>query len=789
MEVEPQRPGSGGSGGGGGGGGAGDDDHDVLVSLGGSSGRLLEDKSHEEDKGMCPAAAAGGSEAEAPGGGGEHPHPKKRIKIFGLPGHAPAGHGQGQEEAEWEEGEEGRGGDPSTGHLMQLATVLLNQHLQSPAASTTPDQAPSPPRSPIITTRAATTTTTLAPPPLPHDAEEEEEEEEEEEDPDGTGIGSRGLEVVARLLRLGRPAAASTSDPPIARPPPPPPPGEACAADLSSSITRSFPPGGGGPLQLDMLAEGAGFLVVPPSGAGVATEAKPTPMLAVPKPGPLGHHHRLPQDQREEEEEEEVDLEEDSDDEMEEDDDDEEEEEEMDELVVAKMPPSITDHTHHRSHHSRNHPPKAKKKKAKSKMTKPLPPPPPMVAWTDCASFHCGTAGALLPQRGTFPQQLDVKTMRHMVMALRHEDAKQPSPRMSPLVTAFKASPTLRLPMLQALTEACHDRMVDLRAVTIDMLTFETDLQAAMTRDHGVGLAELLSSLVTCVRDEMRLHFPEDEEMGLGDGSDDEMYGDEEGRRAGVEEEEELGLARKEVLGLHLALPSLSTFQKQQKPPCLPTPPQPLWQEVDQGAQTTLPQPPPQQQPCPSPSASSSCSSIICTDSDDEEATRAPPRDLRRVSKWAEHMRLIKEALVCLGVFLRSHSRKMASNALDRAEMELISDAVVEIIAAYPLASLRILDLVLRAWPYGQSTREVGFLQLLGIVFTSAPVLPHLDGTTRLHLRAFARLANCLQSPHVAVAEEAVLVCSKPRVIALYVSEGAPGGGGEAKEGRTRYMR
>ena len=191
-------------------------------------------------------------------------------------------------------------------------------------------------------------------------------------------------------------------------------------------------------------------------------------------------------------------------------------------------------------------------------------------------------------------------------------------------------------------------------------------------------------------------------------------------------------------------------------------------------------------------------------------------------------MVLIREALQCLGILLRAHARKMPSAALDRAEMDHLRDAVGEVIAAYPPAALKvralacgwsprfgytyrntgrprstgrqsahphphphttaaqpttqITDLVLRAWPFGQSTREVGFLQLLGSVLASAPLLHHIDDRTRLPLRAFARVAACLRSPHAGVAEEALLTCSNPRLISLYVGTNAPGAGPQGME-------
>lgn len=94
----------------------------------------------------------------------------------------------------------------------------------------------------------------------------------------------------------------------------------------------------------------------------------------------------------------------------------------------------------------------------------------------------------------------------------------------------------------------------------------------------------------------------------------------------------------------------------------------------------------------------------------------------------------------------------------------------------------QITELVLRAWPFGQSTREVGFLQLLGSVLASAPLLHHIDDRTRLPARAFARVAACLRSPHAGVAEEALLTCSNPRLISLYVGTHAPGAGPQGTE-------
>jgi len=158
----------------------------------------------------------------------------------------------------------------------------------------------------------------------------------------------------------------------------------------------------------------------------------------------------------------------------------------------------------------------------------------------------------------------------------------------------------------------------------------------------------------------------------------------------------------------------------------------------------------------------------------------SPSSSFTLASRWSQSMMLLREALAALGIFLRAHSRKRgsSSSALDRAEMEHMRDAVAEMIGAYPPTALRITELILRAWPTGQSTREMGFLQLLNVVLTVSPLLPRLEERTRVHHRAFARLARCLESPHAGVAEEALLACSNPRVIALYVGVGAPGGGG-----------
>lgn len=167
----------------------------------------------------------------------------------------------------------------------------------------------------------------------------------------------------------------------------------------------------------------------------------------------------------------------------------------------------------------------------------------------------------------------------------------------------------------------------------------------------------------------------------------------------------------------------------------------------------------------------------------------------------------------------------MPSAALDRAEMGHLCDAVGECIAAYPPAGLKaskqastthafaqwtgpsfyhptptlipaalaltsispqfpeqIADLILRAWPFGQSTREMGFLHLLGGVLASAPLLHHVDPATRVAQRAFARVAACLRSPHAGLAEDALLTCSNPRLIARYIGVGAPGAGPSGTE-------
>jgi hypothetical protein len=361
-----------------------------------------------------------------------------------------------------------------------------------------------------------------------------------------------------------------------------------------------------------------------------------------------------------------------------------------------------------------------------------------------------------------------------------------------------------------------------------------------------VGLAELLSTLLTFIREEMGLRSPaasdddegEEEEEDGDMGFDDEEVEEEEDEGIAAEEEEELQRRPHQsppsATGAAVAasvlppIPAAAITVDQLSTLLLRKPPREPAVETDAATQALS-------------NASSSPSSSSCSLSSGFSSASCEAG----AERWGENMALIREALQCLGVFLRAHARKMPSAALDRAEMDHLRDAVGEIIAAYPPAALKvrvepgggggggggggksssdngggcvacdgphqvgahplyvphpqhevsptrhkittptpppppppqITDIVLRAWPFGQSTREVGFLQLLGGVLASAPLLSHIDDRTRLPLRAFARVAACLRSPHAGVAEEALLACSNPRLISLYVGKGAPGAG------------
>ncbi|EKU23385.1 hypothetical protein NGA_0704100 [Nannochloropsis gaditana CCMP526] len=109
--------------------------------------------------------------------------------------------------------------DPASTNLHRLASVLLNQHLQSPSRSTSPVIGGSPLSSPPLL---------LSPSEIDHarllfsagdtgadvDEDDEKDEKEREDNVGGekggrdAGIGSKGLELVVRLLRLGGPPAS-----------------------------------------------------------------------------------------------------------------------------------------------------------------------------------------------------------------------------------------------------------------------------------------------------------------------------------------------------------------------------------------------------------------------------------------------------------------------------------------------------------------------------------------------------------------------------------------------------
>ena len=801
--------------------------------------------------------------------------------------------------------------DPASTNLHRLASVLLNQHLQSPSRSTSPVIGGSPLSSPPLL---------LSPSEIDHarllfsagdtgadvDEDDEKDEKEREDNVGGekggrdAGIGSKGLELVVRLLRLGGPPA-SRPPPPLSPSPSSPPPKNPAHQDSLSLIMPSpnDSSGGSGLSPIPRVSvegpEDAFRPVRSPRGPGAGNILPESPHSLL-RDGERAQ--RAPgRDLQEDEGEEDGEA-------MEEEDS---EEGEGEEAAMTKMPlpfaPSVAgllvaqqhpqSHHHHRignvrtinSAHSRNVSsessvqgllrPTSHHNGRKHKSKPPLPPVPraPMeLLWGGPGADAVDPAGlpslgasvpplparsAKVRSRGPPNELADVTAVARLVVALRYEDPKQASPRMSTLVAAFRSSPDFRLPMIQAITQASHDRIVELGAVSRELMAMEKDLKGAMHRDHGVGLAELLSNLVVCIREEMGLRSPElltdeeEEEEGAGLGSGGMEAG-------GTSEEDQAGLAKAvegnvdevdpEILaatawktcqeGPHKAQEEGGGIAGGEFPECGPEESSvPLvglgqgakaagrdgsedrgeqWRGLEAGvgpvrAQGGTPPSifPASALPCPS---EAQLEVPVHGDGDAGEAGRcnvfpvalrpgpqgpartkpldssslgAPESALSPAIRWEHGVLLLQESLMALGMFLRAHSRRRGSsaNALDKAEMEHIRDAVTEMIAAYPPTALRIVHLILRAWPCGHSAREMGFLQLLGVVLTVAPPLFRLDPRTNVLRRAVARLTRCLESSHAGVAEEALVVCSQPRVISSFSGAGALGGDGGAPGG------
>lgn len=73
---------------------------------------------------------------------------------------------------------------------------------------------------------------------------------------------------------------------------------------------------------------------------------------------------------------------------------------------------------------------------------------------------------------------------------------------------------------------------------------------------------------------------------------------------------------------------------------------------------------------------------------------------------------------------------------------------------------LQVVEVVLRVWPSGNSTRESSFLQLLTLVLSCSPLSVFLADDARTQVKAFKRLVRCIQSAHAGVSVKTPLpVC------------------------------
>ncbi|DAZ97314.1 TPA: hypothetical protein N0F65_003678 [Lagenidium giganteum] len=88
-------------------------------------------------------------------------------------------------------------------------------------------------------------------------------------------------------------------------------------------------------------------------------------------------------------------------------------------------------------------------------------------------------------------------------------------------------------------------------------------------------------------------------------------------------------------------------------------------------------------------------------------------------------------------------------------EEELISCAG-QFAAYMPDMSIALIGRILRSWPTKYPGMEVHAIRMLARVLMTSPPLHQIDKDTTIHVDIFARLAKCIQSPHVQVAQEAL---------------------------------
>lgn len=98
-----------------------------------------------------------------------------------------------------------------------------------------------------------------------------------------------------------------------------------------------------------------------------------------------------------------------------------------------------------------------------------------------------------------------------------------------------------------------------------------------------------------------------------------------------------------------------------------------------------------------------------------------------------------------------------------------IVDCAGQFVAYIPKVSLLLIRRLLGSWPTTFPMQQILYIRVVARVLMTARQLNCLDPQTTLHIRIFTRLAKCMQSSHVQLAQEASEFCSCPFVMNQYV--------------------
>jgi hypothetical protein len=102
-------------------------------------------------------------------------------------------------------------------------------------------------------------------------------------------------------------------------------------------------------------------------------------------------------------------------------------------------------------------------------------------------------------------------------------------------------------------------------------------------------------------------------------------------------------------------------------------------------------------------------------------------------------------------------------------EDELISCAG-QFVAYIPSAAIHLVKKILHNWPTRYPTHEVNSIRMLARVLMASRRLDTLHEGTRLHIRAFHRLASCIRGNHIQVAQEAMAFVCCQFALVNYIS-------------------